>query len=83
MQQPMMQPGMPGQTIYYPGSTTRVFVVKNSMPHVKPHCHKCNNTHINYKKGRPCKYCVCSKCGGDGVIEEKGNKICKKMKLKD
>ena len=53
------------------------------MPHVKPMCHKCNNTHINYRKMKPCSYCVCKKCGGDGIIQEKGGKICKKMKLKD
>jgi len=52
------------------------------MPHVKPQCYKCNNTHINYKKGRPCGRCVCKNCGGDGYIEEKG-RPCPKFKCKD
>jgi hypothetical protein len=51
------------------------------MPHVIQGCHKCHNTHYNAKKGRPCKYCVCEKCGGDGWKESKG-KICKKIKVK-
>jgi hypothetical protein len=76
----VMQPV--GQPIYFKG-TQRSFVFNPRMPHVKPMCYKCQNTHINYRKMKPCSYCVCKKCGGDGVIQEKGGKICKKMKLKD
>jgi hypothetical protein len=46
--------------------------------HVIPHCGRCHNTHLMGLK--PCPYCVCYKCGGDGYIQSK-HKGCKKIKV--
>jgi hypothetical protein len=45
-------------------------------------CGKCNGTHINMKKMRPCGKCVCKNCGGDGIIEAMGNMRCPEFKTK-
>jgi hypothetical protein len=79
----MVYAQQPQQTtaIYYVG-TQKAWAFKPAMPHVKQMCRHCQGTHVDYRKGRPCKYCVCEKCGGDGWREDK-NKACKKMKIKD
>jgi len=77
-----VQPGMQQQQAIFFKGTQRAFIFNAAMPHVRPQCGKCNNTHINMKKNRPCGRCVCKNCGGDGFIEEKG-RPCPKFKTKD
>ena len=55
--------------MYSSGMPTTTVIMQKPMPHkiVNPHCHKCHGSGFNAHKHKPCKLCVCSKCGGYGV----------------